>query len=246
MLIAVLSDIHSNREAFEAVLAAAEVAGASRLVILGDLVGYGADPLWCTERAMKLAQGGAIVLRGNHDQAVWDSATRMSATAALAMDWTRRQLGEDARDFLAGLPLEANEEDRRYVHADASTPERWNYVLGTTDASAHLAACPERVSFCGHVHVPALYCTGPTHKVTVFEPRDATPLPLLPQRKWLAVVGSVGQPRDGNPASAFCLLDTETSELRFLRVPYDVELAADKIRAAGLPRSLADRLLEGR
>ena len=246
MLIAVLSDIHSNREALESVLAASGAAGASQLVILGDLVGYGADPVWCVERVMALAENGAIVLRGNHDQAVSDTATRMNATAALAMDWTRRQLGEEAREFLAELPMEMRDQDRYYVHAEASAPNRWNYVLGLADADTHLAACPARVSFCGHVHVPALYCTGPTSKITLFEPKDATPIPLLPQRKWLAVVGSVGQPRDGNPAAAYSLLDTETNELRFMRAPYDVELAAEKIRAAGLPRSLADRLLEGR
>ncbi|MDR6758252.1 diadenosine tetraphosphatase ApaH/serine/threonine PP2A family protein phosphatase [Mycoplana sp. BE70] len=246
MLIAILSDIHANREAFESVLAATKVAGASEVVILGDLVGYGADPVWCTERAMALAESGAIVLRGNHDEAVSDTATRMNPTAALAMEWTRRQLGEEARAFLAALPMEAREGGRYYVHSDATAPDRWNYVLNSADAHAHLITCLERVSFCGHVHVPALYCTGPTNKTTPFEPRDATPIPLLPQRKWLAVVGSVGQPRDGNPAAAFCLLDTETNELRFMRAPYDVELAAEKIRAAGLPRSLADRLLEGR
>ncbi|MBD9372451.1 metallophosphoesterase family protein [Rhizobium sp. ARZ01] len=246
MLIAVLSDIHANREAFEAVLAASKSAGTARLVILGDLVGYGADPAWCTDQAMELAERGAIILCGNHDQAVSDTSTRMNATAAVALDWTRRQLGEKARTFLANLPMEVCDADRRYVHAEASAPDRWNYVLGTADADAHFAACAERVSFCGHVHVPALYCTGPTNRVTLFEPQDATPIPLLPQRKWLAVVGSVGQPRDGNPAAAFCLLDTGSNELRFMRVPYDVELASEKIRAAGLPRSLADRLLEGR
>ncbi len=246
MLIAILSDIHANREAFEAVLAATAAAGASEVVLLGDLVGYGADPVWCTERAMALAESGAIILRGNHDQAVSDTAIRMNATAALAMEWTRRQLGEQARAFLAALPMEAQDGGRYYVHSEATAPERWHYVLDSADADAHLAICLERVSFCGHVHVPALYCTGPTNRTTPFEPRDATAIPLLQQRKWLAVVGSVGQPRDGNPAAAFCLLDTDTNELRFMRTAYDVELAAEKIRAAGLPRSIAERLLDGR
>ncbi|MFC6444395.1 metallophosphoesterase family protein [Shinella zoogloeoides] len=246
MLLAVLSDIHANREAFEAVLAAAESAGAERLMLLGDIVGYGADPEWCAERAMALAEAGAIVLRGNHDDAVGNPSVSMNPTATIALEWTRRQLGGRTRAFLAALPFKAREGDCLFVHADASAPADWNYVLDTGDAEQHLAACTTPVSFCGHVHKPALYCTAPGGKVTHFCPVAATPVPLLPQRRWLAVMGAVGQPRDGNPAAAFALYDTASATLRFLRVAYDVEKAADKIRAAGLPASLADRLFRGR
>lgn len=246
MLLAILSDIHANREAFEAVLAAAEAAGAARFVLLGDIVGYGADPEWCTEQAMALAERGAIVLRGNHDDAVGNPAASMNATATVALEWTRRQLGVQTRAFLAGLPLKAREGDCLFVHADASAPSDWNYVLDASDAGQHLGACEARISFCGHVHRPALYCTAPGGKVTHFCPVAATPVPLLSQRRWLAVMGAVGQPRDGNPCAAFALYDTGNAELRFLRAAYDVETAAAKIRAAGLPHSLADRLFEGR
>ena len=246
MLLAVLSDVHANREAFEAVLAAAEAAGAQRFVLLGDIVGYGADPEWCAERAMALAEAGAIVLRGNHDDAVGNPSVSMNPTATLALEWTRRQLGGRTRAFLAALPFEAHEDDCLFVHADASAPADWNYVLDASDAGRHLAACKAHVSFCGHVHKPALYCTAPGGRITHFRPVAATPVPLLPQRRWLAVMGAVGQPRDGNPAAAFALYDTGSAELRFLRVAYDVEKAAGKIRAAGLPASLADRLFRGR
>lgn len=246
MLLAILSDIHANREAFEAVLAAAGAAGAERFVLLGDIVGYGADPQWCAERAMQLAAGGAIVLRGNHDDAVGNPSASMNATATLALEWTRRQLDSNSRAFLATLPFEAREEDCLFVHADASAPSDWNYVLDASDADRHLGACEARISFCGHVHKPALYCTAPGGKVTHFNPAAATPVPLLAQRRWLAVMGAVGQPRDGNPAAAFALYDTQGAELRFLRTVYDVDKAADKIRAAGLPSSLADRLFRGR
>jgi diadenosine tetraphosphatase ApaH/serine/threonine PP2A family protein phosphatase len=245
MLLAILSDIHANREAFEAVLAAAEAAGAGRFVLLGDTVGYGADPEWCTERAMALAANGAIVLRGNHDEAVGNAGVSMNPTATLALEWTRRQLASKTRAFLAALPFEALDGDCLFVHADASAPADWNYVLDASDAGQHFSACDARVSFCGHVHMPALYCMAPAGKITHFRPVAATPVPLLPQRRWLAVTGSVGQPRDGNPAAAFALYDTESAELRFLRAAYDVETAAGKIRAAGLPASLADRLLRG-
>ncbi|MCR6501950.1 metallophosphoesterase [Shinella sp. CPCC 101442] len=246
MLLAILSDIHGNREAFEAVLAAARAAGAARFVVLGDIVGYGADPEWCAERTRALAQDGAIVLRGNHDDAVGNPNVTMNSTATMALEWTRRQLGSDTRAFLAALPLKAREGDCFFVHADASVPSDWNYVLDASDAGQHLDACEARISFCGHVHKPALYCAAPGGKVTHFCPVAATPVPLLPQRRWLAVMGAVGQPRDGNPCAAFALYDTDSAELRFLRTAYDVETAAGKIRTAGLPLSLADRLFEGR
>ncbi|WP_421592557.1 metallophosphoesterase family protein [Shinella sp. M27] len=246
MLLAILSDIHGNREAFEAVLAAAQAAGAERFVVLGDIVGYGADPEWCVETARSLAESGAIVLRGNHDDAIGNASVTMNPTATMALEWTRRQLGGAARAFLAALPLKAREGDCLFVHADASAPSDWNYVLDASDAGEHLGACEARVSFCGHVHKPALYCTAPGGKVTHFRPVAATPVPLLPQRRWLAVMGAVGQPRDGNPCAAFALYDTESADLRFLRAAYDIAAAANKIRAAGLPVSLAERLFEGR
>lgn len=246
MLLAILSDIHGNREAFEAVLAAAHAAGAERFVVLGDIVGYGADPEWCAETARALAQAGAIVLRGNHDDAVGNASVTMNPTAAMALEWTRRQLGSDTRAFLAALPLKARDGECLFVHADASAPSDWNYVLDASDAGQHLDACETRVSFCGHVHKPALYCSAVGGKITHFCPVAATPVPLLQQRRWLAVMGAVGQPRDGNPCAAFALYDTENAELRFLRAAYDVETAAGKIRAAGLPLSLAERLFEGR
>lgn len=246
MLLAILSDIHGNREAFEAVLAASHAAGAERFAVLGDIVGYGADPEWCVEMARSLMGSGAIVLRGNHDDAISNASVTMNPTATMALEWTRRQLGADARAFLAALPLKAREGDCLFVHADASAPSDWNYVLDTSDAGQHLGACESRVSFCGHVHKPALYCTAPGGKVTHFCPVAATPVPLLPQRRWLAVMGAVGQPRDGNSCAAFALYDTQSAELRFLRAAYDIATAANKIRAAGLPVSLAERLFEGR
>ncbi|MCF3641096.1 metallophosphoesterase family protein [Rhizobium sp. TRM95111] len=245
MLTAILSDIHANREAFEAVLAAAEAAGAERYVLLGDIVGYGADPEWCVQRAQALQDDGATVLRGNHDAAVGNPSVSMNAAAALALEWTRRQLCPRSRAYLAALPLDARNGEILYVHAEARAPEAWNYVLDGHDARRHLAACDARVSVCGHVHKPALYCMGADDRVKRFTPSGAMPVPLLAQRRWLAVAGSVGQPRDGNPAAAYCLHDERANTLAFRRTAYDVETAAAKIRAAGLPAALADRLFEG-
>lgn len=246
MLIALLSDIHANREAFEAVLASARQDGADRFVLLGDLVGYGADPEWCVKEAMVLAEQGAVVLRGNHDQAVSDPGVSMNGMAQLAMDWTRNQLDDGARGFLTSLPMRHREEDRLYVHADASQPEKWKYVLTVSDAAAHFDGCEARVSFCGHVHVPMLYGMSSAAKVIRFPPIGALPVPLMAQYRWLGVMGAVGQPRDGIATAAYALYDTQRSELNFRRAPYDIEAAAQKIRNAGLPDILAERLKEGR
>jgi diadenosine tetraphosphatase ApaH/serine/threonine PP2A family protein phosphatase len=245
MLIALFADIHANREAFEACLSAAETAGANHSVILGDIVGYGADPEWCTARAMEMLEAGHVVIRGNHDQAVSDPDPDMNNDARQALAWTANQLGQQERAFLKSLPLQILEEDRLYVHADASAPENWNYVKDSDDARLHFKSCRPTFSFCGHIHRPALYGVAPQAKVISFVPNSTNPLPLLPGRKWLGVMGSVGQPRDGNPQAAFGLLDTDRNMLRFMRTTYDVETAAAKIRAAGLPVRLADRLQKG-
>jgi diadenosine tetraphosphatase ApaH/serine/threonine PP2A family protein phosphatase len=246
VLIAVLSDIHANREAYEACLAAAREAGAERFVILGDIVGYGADPEWCVEKTVELQAAGAIVIRGNHDQAASQDHQSMTETARLAIEWTRNQLGDAARRFLGALPMSAEEDDRRYVHADASAPSQWNYVLDANAARRHFSACRAKISFCGHTHRPQLYCLSAADKVTAFTPNASAPIVLTPQRQWLAVIGSVGQPRDGNPAAAYALYETTTRALRFMRTAYDIDAAVAKLCAAGLPESLATRLKTGR
>ena len=245
MKIAILSDIHANREAFEAVLSDCASRGADRFVILGDIVGYGPDPSWCVDKTMELAEAEAIVIQGNHDQAVGTPSPSMSSTARAAIDWTREVLSPAQKLFLAELPLSVIDEDRFYVHSDASAPSRFHYIRNAQAAALHFSRCEERLSFCGHVHRPALYALGAGGKVTSFTPSRAMPIPLLTQRRWLAVIGSVGQPRDSDPAAGFAMLDTDSGELCFLKVPYDAEETAAKIRAAGLPDSLASRLMKG-
>ncbi|WP_237213914.1 metallophosphoesterase family protein [Falsiroseomonas oryziterrae] len=246
MKIAILSDIHANREAFEACLADADRRGAQRLVILGDVVGYGADPAWAVWRTMELANAGAIVLRGNHDEAAVAERGGMNPDATAAAAWTRDALDPEAKAFLAALPLEAEEEDRLYVHADAHDPARWHYVRDAEDARRSLDAVQARIVLCGHVHVPALYGLTAAAKLVSFKPVTDVAIPLMRPRRWLAVLGAVGQPRDGDPAAAWAMLDTASSELTIHRVPYDVATAAEKIRHAGLPESLAARLARGR
>ena len=244
--LAIFADIHANRQAFSACLDAARARGAERIVCLGDIVGYGADPEWAVETMMGLVEDGAIAVVGNHDNAIGTPSETMNAEAQAAIEWTRGRLSAPQRRFLAELPLTRHEDDRLYVHSEASSPSRWRYVRSTSDAARSIEATDAHVTFCGHIHRPALYSMSSAAKMTSFIPTSDVPVQLLGGRRWLAVLGSVGQPRDGNPAAAFAMVDTTSREIIYCRVPYDVETAADRIRANGLPYWLADRLLVGR
>ncbi|MDD3445881.1 MAG: metallophosphoesterase family protein [Zavarzinia sp.] len=248
MLIAFLTDIHSNREAFSAVLAhaAARTKPVDRFVFLGDYVGYGADPQWTVETIAEMVDKGAIAIRGNHDEAAVGAAHGMNPAAASAIEWTNRHLDKAALRFLERLPLEVVDDDRLYVHADASAPDRWLYVIDGEAARISLEAAETRLVFSGHVHVPAIYGLSNIGKLTPFKPTPGVAIPLLAQRRWLGLIGSVGQPRDGDPAAAYATYDTHSAEITFHRVPYDVDKAAEKILAAGLPAGLASRLHAGR
>jgi diadenosine tetraphosphatase ApaH/serine/threonine PP2A family protein phosphatase len=246
VLLAVFADIHANRQAFSACLDFARARGAERIICLGDYVGYGADPEWTVETVMGLVDSGAIAVRGNHDNAVSTPSESMNAEAQAVIEWTRGRLSAAQRRFLAQLPLIEEEEDRLYVHSEASSPPRWRYVQNTPDAARSLVATQAHITFCGHIHRPALYSMSVTAKMTSFVPSAEVPVQLHGGRQWLAILGSVGQPRDGKAAAAFALFDTESGVITYCRVPYDVEAAAMRIRENGLPRWLADRLLIGR
>jgi diadenosine tetraphosphatase ApaH/serine/threonine PP2A family protein phosphatase len=246
VLLAVFADIHANRPAFEACLAAARARGVERMILLGDYVGYGADPEWTVETVMSLVESGAVAIRGNHDNAVLTASETMNAEAQAAIEWTRGKLSLAQRRFLGDLTMAYEDDDRLYVHSEASTPSRWRYVQSTADAARSMIATKALVTFCGHIHQPALYSMSVTAKMTSFVPSADVPVQLLRGRQWLAVVGSVGQPRDGNPAAAFVTFDTASREITYCRVPYDVDAAAQRIRDNGLPAWLADRLAMGR
>ena len=246
MLLAVLSDIHANRQAFDACLKEARARGAERFVLLGDFVGYGGDPEWVVDTTIELVAQGAVAVRGNHDEAINSSVETMNTEAQIAIEWTRGRLDAAQRRFLADLPLMVDDDDRLYVHSDAAGPARWNYIASASDAAKCLIAARSHVTFCGHVHQPALYSMSVTAKMTSFVPKTDVPVQLLHGRQWLAVQGSVGQPRDGDPSASFALFDTDASQITYCRVPYDIETAALRIRENGLPPRLADRLLRGR
>jgi len=240
--LAVLTDIHGNREALTAVLADVQGRGCDAMAILGDIIGYGPDPGWCVDRVRAL---GCVVLKGNHDAAVKGSALDMSTNARAAIDWTRGQLTPEQIDWLDSLPLTADLDGVALVHASAEAPADWIYITGESTATGCLRASRARITLCGHVHVPQLYSLDLRGMVAGMRVKIGQAMPLLRTRRWLAVVGSVGQPRDRSPLAAYAVVDTELDEITFRRVPYDCGAVALKVRAAGLPEALALRLLSG-
>ncbi|MCA3446874.1 MAG: metallophosphoesterase [Rhodobacter sp.] len=245
MRLALLTDIHGNREALEAVFADLAARQVDRIVVLGDVVGYGPDPAWCVDRVMDLADQGALCVKGNHDSAIGTPSESMTAIAKAAIDWTRPQLTARQAAFLAALPLSRMLGDALFVHASANDPSGWIYVTSERSAMPSFRVSTAQVIFCGHVHVPALFTCDIRGTVRAHRFPMAQPVPLLRSRRWLAVVGSVGQPRDGVAQAGYALFDTASHALTFRRVAYDCAATAAKLRAAGLPETLALRLLRG-
>ncbi len=247
MKLALLSDVHANLEATVACLAHAREQGAERLAFLGDLVGYGADPGPVLELVAAEVARGALAVRGNHDDAVVTGDVEfMNQTAGKVIAWTRDRLTGAQRAFLADLPLVVREDRLLLVHASPEAPAEWVYVTDPSRAARGLeAAAPASWVFCGHVHEPVLYTAGAVGRPVPFRPVPGIAIPVPPRRRWLAVVGSVGQPRDGNTAACYAMLDMDRTTLTFYRVPYDWRVPAQKVLAAGLPESLARRLERG-
>jgi diadenosine tetraphosphatase ApaH/serine/threonine PP2A family protein phosphatase len=246
MRIALLTDLHANLEALVACLEHARSLGADQRVYLGDLVGYGADPGPVMDIVAEGIRRGDVAVLGNHDAAVSRAISyRMSIDAQLVVEWTRGHLTGDHLALLGSLPLFAEQGGRLYVHANAWAPEKWEYVLTGFDAGRSMRASPWGLTFCGHVHTPALYHMASDGRVSAFEPVPGVAIPVGPQRRWLGIPGSAGQPRDGNPAACYALFDDATRQLTYFRVPYDHEAAARKIAAAGLPTTFDTRLVTG-
>lgn len=246
MRIALLADVHSNLEALNACLAHARREGARHYAFLGDLVGYNADPRACLDIIQAEVERGATAVRGNHDEACAGGLLEaMNLPARDAIYWTREQIGREARAWLADLPLLHHVDGATFVHASPETPQRWIYITGERSAARGLAAAGTRIVFGGHVHRPTLYYTETSGNVRRFHPVPGVPVPLLAARRWLFIVGSVGQPRDGASAACYAIYDSESALLTSYRVPYDYWEAARKVRAAGLPERLALRLETG-
>lgn len=246
MKIALLADVHANLEALSACLAHAEAAGAEHWVFLGDLVGYGADPQAVLDIVMAYVDTGAVAILGNHDEAVFrDIRYEPSTAARSSAEWTRSRLAPVYREFLADLPMTVQEDDRLYVHASAADPEQWSYIGLPMQASRSMQSAGLPYVFSGHVHEPTLFFFGADGRPQAFAPAPGAVVPVSARRQWLAIVGSCGQARDGQPLATYAMMDTELEELTFQRLPYDHFTAARKVRQAGLPEELALRLETG-
>jgi diadenosine tetraphosphatase ApaH/serine/threonine PP2A family protein phosphatase len=247
MKLAILTDLHANREAVQTCLAQARAAGVDRFAFIGDYVGYGADPAWVVDQVRSLVEHeGAVAVLGNHDNATArEPSATMDPEAADASQWTRSQLDASQLKFLGSLPLSATLGHCLFVHANAWAPAEWGYIHSRGDAVRSLQATDRLYTFCGHVHEPRLYHMSATAKVLDFQPVPGVAVPLLPTRRWLVIPGSAGQSRDANPAVCWASFDTESLELVLHRVPYDFDTAAAKVLAAGLPPRWAERLRTG-
>jgi predicted phosphodiesterase len=242
MRIAICSDIHGNRHAFEAVVAAAEEDGAEELWCLGDLVGYGAEPDACVALAERHC---AICLAGNHDLAVVDvlSLDEFSRGASLAAQWTRDVIAPETRDFLLSLKPEGTGEGLGLFHASPRDPI-WEYVLSALAAELCFDATDYRVSFIGHSHVALSFHRLEGEPATGTTRREGQEVDLS-AGEWLINPGSTGQPRDGDPRAAWLAVDTGAMTATWRRAEYDIAGAQAAIRAANLPDSLAERLQYG-
>ncbi len=240
MKLAILSDLHGNLEALEAVLADLDAQQVDAAACLGDFVGYGASPNECIERIRPRIEAAVL---GNHDAAALGKLKLggFNSDAATAARWTGDQLSAESRAWLDSLPLSTVWHEHRLVHASPAEPDDWAYVLSVTDARVEFAAFHEPLCFVGHSHVPGVF-------VDTDGQVSYTRLGVVGLRtgcRYLVNVGSVGQPRDGDPRAAYVLLDLDDERLEHRRVEYDVARAAGRIAAAGLPHFLSERLRWG-
>jgi len=242
MKVAVISDIHANRHAFQAVLEDVAASDAAELWCLGDLVGYGAEPDACVALA---AQHAAVCLAGNHDLAVAGEIAfeEFSRGAGLAVQWTQEVIAPEHRAFLAGLEPSGAEGSIGLYHASPRDPV-WEYVLSALLAELCLDIQPHRVCLIGHSHVALSFVRHEGEPASGEPCRAGTKLDIS-TGEWLLNPGSVGQPRDGDPRASWLLLDLDGLTASFQRTDYDIAGAAAAIRAARLPDSLAERLEYG-
>jgi predicted phosphodiesterase len=243
MRYAVLGDIHSNLSALECVLEDIRATQVDQILSVGDVVGYGASPSDCIRL---LREEGVIVVKGNHDAACVGELNEntFNRYALEAVRWTRGVLSTDEMDWLRELPLEVTLEHCQLAHGSIHEPEAFEYIRTTRDADPSLELMTRPVAFVGHTHIPIAL-------MRLLEPVGSTAyspdldVDLRESDRCLVNVGSVGQPRDEDHRTGWVLFDSEAQTVKLKRLPYQIEVAASRIRDAGLPRMLADRLYLG-
>ena len=264
MKYAILSDIHGNLEALNATLEVCRQEKADSYVCLGDIVGYNANPKECLEIVRALP--GLTVVKGNHDEYVSNNDEVMEGFnphAKAAVLWTKAQLTEEDRKWLAGLPMRLTIKgaNMTIVHATLDGPDAWGYIFDTHHAADNFSYQFTQLCFCGHSHVPVAFSKRPialrvnrtiedipewtSEGDTDYSIADAIPIDIEQGVKYLMNVGSIGQPRNHDPRASFCIYDTDKKQVIRYRLPYNVALTQQKIRAANLPERLAARLARG-
>jgi diadenosine tetraphosphatase ApaH/serine/threonine PP2A family protein phosphatase len=240
MKTALLSDVHANLEALQAVLQVAQKRDVDRMLCLGDVVGYGASPNECLQI---IRERCPMVLLGNHDSASSGGGelARFNPNAKAAALWTAKVLTPENRDYLRGLSLTRHLEPYYYVHASPAAPRDWEYIFDRFDAEPQFQFFTEHGCFIGHTHQPAIFERSASGCVSL----PPTQHRFDPAHRYIVNVGSVGQPRDRDPRACFVILSEPEGTIEFVRVPYDIEASQEKIRAANLPPVLAARLAAG-
>lgn len=238
MKIVVISDIHGNLEALNRVLKYIDnMEGENRIVCLGDIIGYGPDPVECFKIVESLTDR---VCLGNHEYAIQeeDYDYQMAKSARKAIRWTRDLLGEGIREAISRLPIQIEGDNVLYVHASPDNPMQWKYITNTRNAHSSLIEMKHSLCFVGHSHIPGIYAydelQGDSNKAT-----------LTGDDKTIVNVGSVGQPRDGSPMLSFAVFDDDNRNVEIIRLEYDYRKTMAKIEKANLPFLLAERLARG-
>jgi predicted phosphodiesterase len=238
----IFSDIHANLEALEAVIDAYDKESVDAYLCIGDLVGYAVNPKEC----IKIVQDAATVtVAGNHDWAAADlfSTDYFNEYAAEAISWTKNNLDAGSKNLLKALGLIYVNKDLTLVHGTLDAPAVFQYTNDEYSAQATFGLLETKACFIGHTHVPGYFVDAGAGRIAYFQEER---IHLEEGKKYIVNVGSVGQPRDGNPQASFCVYDTETKDILIKRAGYDAGAARKKIIEAGLPRFLGDRLLIGR
>ena len=237
-----IADIHGNLEAFEAVLEALAKERIDTYLCIGDVVGYGANPKECIKKVRSLEPKALVA--GNHEWGALGSLglDYFSELACQAIIWTKSVLSGDELEYLGSFKLLAADKKLTLVHGSLEEPKEFLYIFDSNDARGTFGLLKTQLCFVGHSHIPGIfYCDGKTPGTI-----NGMKAKIEPGKKYIINIGSIGQPRDGDPRASFAVYDEDSSAVEIKRVAYDVEKAKTKILAAGLPKRLASRLAEGR
>jgi len=242
MILALISDIHANLEALEAVLADIDQRQTDKIFCLGDVIGYGCNPIECLRLVNENCH---LKLLGNHEFAALGmmSEQGLNELAQESLSWTKEKIGDREVSIISDFEMDHNLENNYFVHSSPYEPDTWRYIFSSTEASAAFEAFESQVCFFGHTHIPLIFSLFPDGRLRQMVGHDFLP---DSENRYLINVGSVGQPRDNDPRACYVIYDTEENEIFYHRVQYDVALTQRKMSDAKIPSYLIERLATGR